>query len=977
MIKLPPNLKETVLNRTVAFFKAAGDADVSIPDTSEFIETLQRVFAFSDFIARNCIRDPALLGNHRFRGTLKQKKRFNEYNDALDNLLDPVKEITLLAEQLRQFRRKEMVRIAWRDLAGWADLAETMEDLSALADTCIGHARDYLHLRLRETYGVPVNSTGKEQNLVILGMGKLGARELNFSSDVDLIFAFPSSGSTQGVPKSITNEEFFVRLARQLIKVIGENTASGIVFRVDMDLRPYGESGPLVLSFDAMIDYYERQGREWERYAWIKARSIADQNGAGKRLLKTLRPFVYRRYLDFGVFESLRKMKRRIALEVARREMAGHIKLGPGGIREIEFFAQVFQLLRGGVTPVLQQRRIQKIIPLMAAEGFIEKPVCNAMLAAYEFLRRVENRLQAYADQQCHDLPCDPTGLMRLAASMGFDDSDVFNRQLQEHRKNVERQFKLLLEIEDSHASDSDAAGSDTQMELVWNHLKNAEEFESVLSAAGFEAPLAVINRLDDLQTCRATQSLSTKGRDWLDKLMPQLLRLTGQSDQPDQTLNRIIDLIKAIEQRINYLALLLENPMVLTHLIKLADASPWIITFLSCHPVLLDEFLDPRTLYAPPQKDELKQELKKRLDAITDDDLEEQIETLCIFKQIQVLRVAAADVTGALKLMRTSDHLTEIAAIVLEAVLEIAWHNLVHKHGKPRCFWDAEPCEPGFAVVAYGKFGGIELGYGSDLDLVFLHSGTSGKTEGGARPLDNAQFFARLGQRVVHILTAHTRAGRLYETDMRLRPSGSSGLLVCHIDAFQEYQMNQARTWEHQALIRARPICGDQRMAQGFEKIRNAVLTQSRDETKLKAAVSDMRRQLRQGQLNQLPGLFDIKQGAGGIVDIEFIVQYLVLANAHRYPNLTDWTDNVRLLETLTDTRILDAERAHFLKDAYLTWRLTVHRLNLQEKRAMTNYAECAALHQEVNAIWTDYFGNSGWTILPFVCDSRLLVKS
>jgi len=329
MIKLPSNLKETALNRTDAFFKAASHANLSLPDTSEFNDALERVFAFSEFVAQNCIRNPALLANQIADGALKQKKRFSQYRDVPGRQLDQVKDSAMLSELLRRFRREEMVRIAWRDLAGWAELSETMEDLSALADACIGHARDYLHSNLCQTYGVPVCGNGQEQSMVVLGMGKLGARELNFSSDVDLIFAYPSAGGTQGANKSITNEEFFVRLARQLIKVIGANTADGIVFRVDMDLRPYGESGPLVLSFDAMSDYYERQGREWERYAWIKARAIADKNGTGKRLLKTLRPFVFRRYLDFGVFESLRKMKRGIALEVTRREMADHVKLGP------------------------------------------------------------------------------------------------------------------------------------------------------------------------------------------------------------------------------------------------------------------------------------------------------------------------------------------------------------------------------------------------------------------------------------------------------------------------------------------------------------------------------------------------------------------------------------------------------------------------------------------------------------------------
>ncbi len=956
MIELPPELKEIASRRMTSFHQAATDADITLDVTDSLKESWEAVFAFSDFVAQSCIRDPALLAGLIAQDELTPKKAVDQLQESLQARLEGVNDIPMLGERLRQFRRAQMVRIAWRDLAGWADLNETMQDLSDLADVCIGCARDFIHQQMSSLYGVPVNRQGEEQHLVLLGMGKLGARELNFSSDIDLIFAYPSVGSTQGGSKSITNEEFFVRLARQFIKVIGGATVSGIVFRVDMDLRPYGENGPLVMSFDAMVNYYQRQGREWERYAWIKARAIADHQGGGKRLLESLRPFVYRRYLDFSVFESLRKMKRKIALEVARREMADHIKLGPGGIREIEFFAQIFQLLRGGVTPTLQQRRIQKIIPLLSQEGLINPSTGRDMLEAYTFLRMTENRLQAYKDQQCHDLPKDGLERARLAVSLGFDDYEAYYSRLQVHRQKVEHQFQMLLEIDEPEAAGEDDQIDDL-MERVWHQLKDADQYQTALRETGFVNPPDVIQQLASLKKSRATQSLSPQGREWLDKLMPRVMGAACQADQPDQTLFRILDLLKAIEQRISYLALLLENPTVLTHLIKLANASSWIISFLSRHPVLLDELLDPRMLYAPPQKAEMRQELRKKLDAVETGDLEYQIEALCIFKQIQVLRVAAADVTGALKLMRTSDHLTHIAEVVLEAVLDIAWDHLVDKHGKPRCVWDGTVCEPGFAVLAYGKFGGFELGYGSDLDLVFLHAGTSGDTQGGAKPLDNAQFFARLGQRVVHILTAYTRAGRLYETDMRLRPSGSSGLLVCHINAFHEYQKHQARTWEHQALIRARPVCGDAQMAQGFERIRKAVLALPRDEPTLRKEVSDMRRRLREAQMNRQPGCFDLKQGVGGIVDIEFLVQYLVLANAHRRPRLTDWTDVVRLLERLIEARIVDADAAKLLKKAYLTWRENVHRLNLQEKEGCIPEADAAELRRQVAPLWKSYF--------------------
>ncbi|MEE8430112.1 MAG: bifunctional [glutamate--ammonia ligase]-adenylyl-L-tyrosine phosphorylase/[glutamate--ammonia-ligase] adenylyltransferase [Candidatus Desulfatibia sp.] len=938
-----------------AFCHAASDAGITPIDDPAIIAAAKRALPFSDFISKSCIRDPEMFEDLMSSGNLQRRFMSGEYDTMLESFLLEAQDDEQLSILFRRFRRREMVRIAWRDLAGWADLSETMADLSNLADACLDQAAFLLYEWQCSEYGMPVDHDGLQQNLVVLGMGKLGGRELNFSSDVDLIFAYPEIGETRGATTSISNEEFFVRLCRRLIKVIGATTTEGIVFRVDTDLRPYGKSGPLVMSFDAMEAYYQEQGREWERYAWIKARVAAGDKAAGALLMERLKPFVYRRYLDFGAFESLRHMKQSIAFEVKRKKMANNIKLGPGGIREIEFFGQVLQLIRGGVSPALQEGSIQKALKALTFESIIPQNVCGELTEAYVFLRNIENRLQAFADRQTHKLPSDPVAKTRLAASMGFADPGSFFRCLAKHRENVHNHFVSLLEAKDSEYSGEQVERMENGLEAVWQSLIEEDHGRNVLIEAGFENPAAVMRLLDYLRNDQATRSLSSAGRNRLDKLMPLMLKKIGLSEQPLPVLNRIIDLVKTIQRRTNYLALLLENPTTIDHLVKLTNASPWIVSFLARHPVLLDELLDPRTLYAPPEKSDLVKEVRKKLDRISGRDLEYQIQELCIFKQINTLRVAAADITGALTLMRTSDHLTEIAETILNEVIELAWSHLVEKHGRPLCRLCENGIGRGFAVIAYGKLGGIELGYSSDLDLVFLHAGAEGHTQGGIRPIDNSQFFARLGQRVVHILTAHTPAGMLYEPDMRLRPSGSQGLLVSNIEGFKDYQMNKAWTWEHQALIKARAVSGDIKMAGRFDQIRKEVLGRPRIKTDLQKEVTDMRKQMRRELLNPEPGFFDLKQDSGGIVDIEFLVQYLVLLKSCEYAELLQWTDNIRILETLIETGILEKHTANFLKEAYLTYRAAVHKLNLQEKPARIPESKFRSLRENVEKIWKD----------------------
>jgi len=941
-------------HKWLAYLNAADAAGIPPFTNPEILKRLKQVFAFSDFVAASCTRDPTLPVDLIDSGDITRRYPGDEYQLKLKPLLSGATDDEILGRRLRRYRRRELVRIAWRDLSGWADLLETVSDLSAFADACLEQALNPLYQWQCRRYGAPTAADGLTQRLVILGLGKLGARELNFSSDVDLIFVYPKAGSTRGAKESMGNDEFFTRLCRRLIKVIGQPTADGFVFRVDTRLRPFGESGPLALDFEAMEQYYQQQGREWERYALIKARAVAGDKDAGTFLLDRLRPFIYRRYLDYSVFESLRQMKQMIALEVKRKGMENNIKLGAGGIREIEFFGQIFQLIRGGVNPALQNTGILKVLKTLADEHHVPQEVCDELINAYVFLRNTENRLQAFSDQQTHKLPAEVHDQLRLAVSMGFPDRKSFNTALKNHREIVHGHFQMLLESGDT---DNRQKNIEDPSEVIWQNPPAAQKAGNMLSTMGYDRPDEVIRLLTYLKNDPETRALSPRGRRRLDKLVPRFLKEIGTCENPLITLHRIIDLIKTIERRTSYLALLLENPTALSHLVKLCAASPWIASFLARHPVLLDELLDPRTLYLPPKKIEIKDALRQRLDQVPIDDLEYQIEQLCIFKQINVLRVAAADVTGTLPLMRVSDYLSEIAESILGEVVDLAWHHLVSKHGTPICRLDNNRCEKGFVVIAYGKLGGLELGYGSDLDLVFLHAGTGEQTRGKEKGIDSAQFFNRLGQRVIHILTSHTRAGKAYEIDMRLRPSGSSGILVSHIEAFGNYQFEDAWTWEHQALIRARPICGDGILAEKFETIRQQVLGRPRSQEKLTAEVADMREKMRKELMRPENGVFDLKQDTGAMVDIEFLVQYLVLLNSHKYAGLLKWTDNVRLIQSLIETGTLDEITAHVLKHAYLIYRAAAHQLSLQEKPAKVPREKFDRLQRRVEEIWQSYF--------------------
>ncbi len=939
---LPPALRADADARWEAYRHACETAGLTPPEP--LFASLPTVWACSEFVARSCARHPALLSDLVESGDLQRSYPEAGYRERLMPLLAETRDEVALMARLRSFRRREMVRIAWRDLAGWAKLEETLRELSWLADACIQGALGRLEAWLRAELGTPTGAGGEPQSLIVLGMGKLGACELNFSSDIDLVFAYPEDGETAGGPRSLSNEQFFTRLGQRLIRVLNEPTAEGFVFRVDMRLRPFGDSSPLVSSFETLENYYQTHGREWERYAMVKARVVAGEKEAGETLMALLRPFVYRRYLDYGAFSSLREMKRLIESEVRRKGMENNIKLGAGGIREVEFIGQAFQLIRGGREPALQERRILTVLQRLEQQGLLPEYVVRQLTDAYRFLRRTEHRLQEYADQQTHALPEDDKGRLRLAYGMGFAEWDAFKAELDAHRRNVQEHFEQVFAAPQTRHAESD----ELDLSGVWRQELEPEESLQALRAAGYQQPEAVCRRLDLLYRGRRYQSLSERGKQLMDRLMPLLLGVAGRMEQPDEALGRVLQLLERILQRTVYLSLLVENPVALSQLVKLCAASPWITRQLGHYPLLLDELLDPRLLYAPPGREELEAELRQRLLPLAPEDLDGQMEQLRGFRHTNVLRVAAADVMEALPLMVVSDHLTDIAEVVLERTLDLAWEHLVERHGRP----PGDEGEKGFAIIAYGKLGGIELSYGSDLDLVFIHGGEEGETD-GPRPVASAVFYARLAQRIIHILTAQTAGGMLYEVDTRLRPSGASGLLVSSFAAFTAYQREKAWTWEHQALVRARPVCGSAVLGEAFRGLRREVLSRRREEDALRQEVLEMRRKMYEAHAGKERGRFHLKQDPGGITDIEFMVQYAVLAWSHAHPELLDYTDNIRILERLGRAALLAPDEVALLADAYRSYRARLHRLVLQEASPVVDAGEFDAQRNGVVRLW------------------------
>lgn len=926
--------------------RSAGDRPPAFEDMRA------RVWEGSEYVAQSVARDPACFAELIASGDLERRAAPGDLHARLAAALAAVADEPALHRALRRLRRREMIRIIWRDLGGLAELDETLEDLSELADCCIRQALDRLYDWARAELGTPTDRQGREQRLLVIGMGKLGARELNLSSDIDLIFAYPADGPVEGGPRELTSQQFFVRLAQRLIDALDRQTVDGFVFRVDARLRPFGDSGPLAMSFDALEGYYQSQAREWERYAMIKGRVLAGDPGEAAALEAMLKPFVYRRYLDFGAFESLREMKRLIARELVKKGMEENIKLGHGGIREIEFIGQAFQLVRGGRDPGLQVRPIRRVLAVLGTRDLLPAYAVRRLDSAYDFLRRVENRLQAFRDKQTHALPADPAGRQRLARSMGYADWDSFAPVLAAHRRHVQEQFDQVFAT-----PYAESQSQDRTMTAVWRGTLDESRALELIAAAGFADPPAAWARLERFRDATARKGLSTKGAERLHQLMPLALQVIAASDSPDLALERVLKVLESVVRRTAYLAMLVERPMALAQLARLAGMSPWVAEQIARQPLLLDELIDPRRLYAPLHRNELEAELDALLDPLDAEDLDQQMERLRQFAHGNMLRVAAADLTGAVPLMKVSDYLTEIAETAVARVLALSFAHLAARHGRPA---GLAARESGFLVLGYGKLGGLELGYGSDLDLVFVHGSASPADETpGPKPISHEQLYNRLGQRMIHLMTAHTPAGILYEIDMRLRPDGNKGMLVRSLPAFADYQTNSAWTWEHQALVRARPVAGDPALAERFAAIRRAVLCRARDPQQLREDVRAMRAKMRESLDRSTGERFDLKQGRGGIADIEFMVQYSVLRWAAHYPDLAIWTDNIRLLETLARLDLLPGGAARDLTETYKALRGAYHRSALQDQPKTVPDGELKPERERVEALWAELLGD------------------
>jgi glutamate-ammonia-ligase adenylyltransferase len=837
-----------------------------------------------------------------------------------------------LPRALRRLRKEVMLALIARDLSGHAGLAEVLTTVTALAELAIQAAADAVHAELAGQHGEPMGEAGgTPQRIHVVGMGKLGGGELNVSSDIDLILVYPEEGETDGA-RPLSNHEFFTKLARKLTAALSEMTEDGYVFRVDLRLRPYGESGPLVASFDMLENYLIAQGREWERYAWIKGRCVTGDEV--KALMELVRPFVFRRHLDYSAFASMRDLHRQVRLEVERRDIAENIKLGPGGIREIEFIVQVFQLIRGGRDAALRSQPTLAVLPLLEQRRLLSAEAVAELTSAYVFLRNLEHRLQYLDDQQTHALPRSSEDRELVAASMGCADYEALRTELDAHRAAVTRHFNEIF-VAAPHREDDLAA--------LWQDGAVAHDDERVwalLTKMGYANPQEVQRRLAALKQSSRYRQMASGSQARLERLVPMVVERAAAHENRDATLERMLQLLESVSRREAYLALLEEYPQALARVAELMSASPWAAEYLTLHPILLDELLDARSLYAAPDWPLLTANLRAQLDEAAGD-TEKQMDLLRHFKHVQTLHLLAQDLAGTLLLETLSDDLSDLARVILREVLRLAWQDVKQRHRE----------EPAFAIVGYGKLGGKELGYASDLDLVFLYDDPAPEAP---------ENYSRLARRVNHLLTSLTSAGVLYETDLRLRPDGASGLLVSPMESFREYQTRHAWKWEHQALTRARFVAGDANIGGAFEALRIGILRQPRDLAALKSAVIEMRAKMLKAHPNA-SGLFDLKHDRGGIIDVEFIVQYLVLGYSHAQPELTGNIGNLALLKLAGRLGLAPEAAALAAHDAYRKFRQLQHSLRLQgEKYARIEPGVVRSEVDAVRTLWSSVLGDA-----------------
>jgi len=882
--------------------------------------------------------------------TLQLPFRSADMQAFLDSQSEHITNEEILHGVLRNLRKQVILRLAIRDISNQADLTEVMSSMTELAEVTINFALKYHESWLTQPnrFGLPKGEhSNTTQHMLVVAMGKLGGGELNVSSDVDLIFVYPEDGETDGA-KSISNHEFFARLGRKLIASLNDYTIDGYVFRVDMRLRPHGENSPLAISFPMLEEYFIKQGREWERYAWIKGRVIAGHaNIEAESILmeKIVRPFVFRKYLDFGAYESMRSLHAQLRKEVERREMHDNIKLGPGGIREIEFITQVFQLIRGGRDVDLCIRPTLSVLQRLQKKQQLPQQAVAELTQAYHFLRKLEHRLQYLDDQQTQTLPVNPADQNLIATAMGFSDYAGFMQQLDIHRKNVTRHFELIF------AAPRKSPTHD-MLAYLWRaetqDISQTEAATTQLSTMGFTEPAKISERLRLFYQGTFYHQLPESSRQQINTLVPMMIEAVAELPPVETTLERMLQLLERISPQTAYLALLLEHPHTLQRVAELVSISQWASDYLGRHPILLDELLRHDAPHPVPDWHALNNELIYQLNHVDNpknDVVEWQMDVLRHFQHAQVFRLLVTDLEGSLLLETLSDHLTALADLMLDTVLNLAWCGLKKRHRE----------EPAFAIIGYGKLGGKELGYASDLDMIFLYEDD--------HP-DAAEIYTKLGQSIDAWLTRHTSAGLLYETDLRLRPNGITGLLVSSMEAFAQYQREQAWVWEHQALTRARFVVGDKQVGAAFENTRKEILCKSRDLVQLKQEILRMREKMLDVHPNPTT-LFDIKHDRGSIIDVEFIVQYLVLGYAHQYPQLTGNIGNIALLKLAGELGLVPSEAAAKVRTVYREYRRLQHRLRLGGEPELTSANASRDKSQKFARIAADHLSTDRMAVL------------
>ena len=853
----------------------------------------------------------------------------------VENTLDQIQDEAAWMRAMRILRARLMFRWIWQDANQLTDVVTLTRELSDFADAAICAAKAFAYPPLAAKHGEPLGYNGQKQDLIVIAMGKLGAQELNLSSDIDLIFAFDEQGESNG-RKCIDVQQFCILWGQKLIYLLDHITADGFVFRVDMRLRPWGDGSALAISHAALEKYLSQHGREWERYAWIKAR-IVTGGKEGQDLLQMTRPFVFRKYVDYSAFEAMREMKAMIEREVQRRNIEDDIKLGAGGIREVEFIVQVFQLIYGGSKLALQDRQCLISLRHLGEAGLLDAQAVAELEDAYLFLRRIEHAIQALNDQQTQSLPAEAELRQRMLDTLGYASWDELLQVLNRKRVKVIYQFEHLIKETEPDPLTESFAQLEKQLDAVLDeHAKNL---------------------VHEFWHGHALKKLPAKAVQRLKAFWPHLVEAVIQSDSPQVALLRLMPLVESVMRRTVYLVMLIESKGALQRLVKMATVSPWICEELTHYPVLLDEFLSMD--FELPKRRDLEDSLRQQLLRIELDDVEDLMRALRLFKKSNVLTVAASDVLAESPLMKVSDALTDIAEVSVNATLHLAYQMTAKKHG---CPLDAEGqrCSPehtAFAVAGYGKLGGIELGYGSDLDLVFIHFMDEQADTDGLKPISGFEFAMRVAQKFMSLMTTQTLDGRVYEIDTRLRPSGEAGVLVTSLKAFEQYQFKNAWLWEHQALVRARSIAGEDPLRAKFEDLRCRILTQPRDEASVREEVLKMRCKMKDhlgsSKEQKKEGIFHLKQDAGGIVDIEFMAQYAVLAWSGANPDLAHYSDNVRILEDAAKAGCLSSDDATALIQAYLCERAESHRLALANQSMQVSAADWRDTREAVCKLW------------------------